>query len=126
MSTYVLIKSLHISTVYVTAALFLLRVIWMLRRSPRLQHRLVKIVPHVNDSLLLISGITLAIMTYQYPLVNGWLTAKLFALLAYILLGSLALKRGRTLQHRRVAALLAMASFSYILAVALHRNPVPF
>lgn len=126
MSTYFLIKSLHLSTVFITAALFVLRVIWMLQTSPRLQHRVVKVIPHVNDSLLLISGITLAVITHQYPLTNGWLTAKLLALLAYIVLGSLALKRGRTLQHRRVAALLASATFAYILAVALSRNPLPY
>ncbi len=126
MSSYVLIKSLHLGTVFITSALFLLRVVWMLKASPLLQHRLIKVIPHVNDSLLLISGITLAVMTHQYPFVNGWLTAKLFALLAYIVFGSLALKRGRTLHHRRVAALLAIATLAYILAVALNRNPLPY
>ncbi len=126
MSSYVLIKSLHLSTVFVTSALFLLRAVWMLQASPLLQHRVTKVVPHINDSLLLVSGITLAVMTHQYPFVNGWLTAKLFALLAYIVFGSLALKRGRTLRRRQVAALLAMATFAYILAVALSRNPLPY
>ena len=126
MSSYVLIKSLHLSTVSITAALFMVRVVWMLRASPLLQHRLVKVVPHINDSLLLASGIALAVITHQYPFSNGWLTAKLLALLAYILFGTLALKRGRTLQHRRVAALLAIATFAYILAVALNRNPLPY
>ena len=126
MTTYVLIKSLHLSTVFITSVLFLLRVVWMLQASPLLQHRVIKVVPHINDSLLLISGITLAVMTRQYPFVNGWLTAKLLALLAYIVFGSLALKRGRTLQHRRAAALLAIATFAYILAVALNRNPLPY
>ena len=126
MSTYVLIKSLHLSTVFITSALFLLRLVWMLQASPLLQHRVTKVVPHINDSLLLISGIALAVMSHQYPFVNGWLTAKLLALLAYIVFGSLALKRGRTLQHRRVAALLAIATFAYILAVALSRNPLPY
>ena len=126
MSIYVLIKSLHLSTVFITSALFLLRLVWMLQASPLLQHRVTKVVPHINDSLLLISGIALAVMSHQYPFVNGWLTAKLLALLAYIVFGSLALKRGRTLQHRRVAALLAIATFAYILAVALSRNPLPY
>ncbi len=126
MSTYFLIKSLHLCTVSITAALFLLRVVWMLRASPLLQHRVVKVIPHINDSLLLISGITLAIITHQYPLTHSWLTAKLLALIAYIVLGSLALKRARTLQRRRVAALLATATFAYILAVALSRNPLPY
>ncbi len=126
MSNYLLIKSLHLSTVFITSALFLLRLVWMLQASPLLQHRVTKVVPHINDSLLLISGIALAVMSHQYPFVNGWLTAKLLALLAYIVFGSLALKRGRTLQHRRVAALLAIATFAYILAVALSRNPLPY
>ena len=52
--------------------------------------------PHVNDTLLLTSGFGLAVMLGQYPCVNGWLTAKLVALIVYIVLGTVALKRGKT------------------------------
>jgi uncharacterized membrane protein SirB2 len=55
--------------------------------------------------------------------VNGWLTAKLFGLLAYILLGMMALKRGRTRTIRLRYFCLALLAYAYIVGVALSRNP---
>jgi uncharacterized membrane protein SirB2 len=123
---YSLLKQLHLSTIGLTLALFALRGIWMMRQSPRLQARWVRIVPHMNDSLLLASGISLAVLTRQYPLVNSWLTAKLFALILYIVLGTLALKRGRTQGQRITAWFAALLVFGYMLAVAITHNPLPF
>ncbi|MHB8759945.1 MAG: SirB2 family protein, partial [Thiobacillus sp.] len=50
---YALIKQVHLATIAITLALFLLRGFWMMAGSKRLQARWVRIVPHVNDSLLL-------------------------------------------------------------------------
>ncbi|MHB1085362.1 MAG: SirB2 family protein [Thiobacillus sp.] len=126
MAYYSLIKQLHLTTIAITLALFILRGVWMMTRSPRLQARWVRIVPHVNDTLLLASGIGLAVLIQQYPLVHGWLTAKFFALILYIVLGTLALKRGKT-QGRRIAAwIAALLAFSYMVAVAIAHDPFPF
>jgi uncharacterized membrane protein SirB2 len=89
---YSLLKQLHLTTIAITLALFVLRGIWMMTASPRLHARWVRIVPHANDTLLLTSGISLAVLLQQYPLVHGWLTAKFFALILYIVLGTYALK----------------------------------
>jgi len=126
MAYYSLIKHLHLATVAVTLALFLLRGAWMLMDSPRLQARWARIVPHINDTLLLASGIALAVLMQQYPLVHGWLTAKLFALIAYIVLGTLALKRGKTKAQRVTAWIAALLVFGYMLAVARAHDPFPF
>jgi uncharacterized membrane protein SirB2 len=126
MAYYSLIKHLHLATIVVTLALFLLRGVWMLMDSPRLQARWARIVPHINDTLLLASGIALAVLMQQYPLVHGWLTAKLFALIAYIVLGTLALKRGKTKAQRVTAWIAALVVFGYMLAVALAHDPFPF
>lgn len=123
---YALIKQVHLATIAITLALFLLRGFWMMAGSKRLQARWVRIVPHVNDSLLLASGIALAVLLQQYPLVHGWLTAKFFALIAYILLGTVALKRGRTRGVRITAWVLALLVFGYLVAVARTRSPLPF
>jgi uncharacterized membrane protein SirB2 len=126
MAYYALIKHLHLATIVVTLALFLLRGIWMMMDSPRLQARWARIVPHINDTLLLASGIALAMLMQQYPLVHGWLTAKLFALIAYIVLGTLALKRGKTKAQRVTAWIAALLVFGYMLAVARAHDPLPF
>ena len=123
---YSLLKSLHLTTIALTLALFVLRGVWMMASSPRLQARWVRIVPHINDSLLLASGISLAVLMQQYPLVHGWLTAKFFALILYIVLGTFALKRGKTRGQRIAAWVAALLVFGYMVAVAITHNPFPF
>ena len=123
---YVALKNLHLATIALTLTLFVLRGAWMMADSPRLQARWVRIVPHVNDALLLSSGIGLAVLVQQYPLVHGWLTAKFFALIAYIVLGTLALKRGKTKARRIAAWVAALLVFGYMAAVARAHDPVPF
>ena len=58
-------------------------------------------------------------------LVHGWLTAKVFGLIAYIVLGTIALKRGRTPGIRTAAFCGALLVFAYIVAVAMSKSPVP-
>ncbi|OJW48298.1 MAG: regulator SirB [Thiobacillus sp. 65-1059] len=123
---YLILKNLHLTTIAITLTLFVLRGIWMMAGSPLLQARWVRIVPHVNDSLLLASGIGLAVLIRQYPLTHGWLTAKFFALIAYIVLGTIALKRGRTRGQRISAWFAALLVFGYMAAVARAHDPFPF
>ena len=83
-------------------------------------------MPHVIDTVLLASAIALVVMSRQYPLVNGWLTAKIVGLIFYIGLGMVALRHRKT-RHTRIAAwVAAQAVFVYIVAVALTRNPLPW
>lgn len=121
--SYLALKHLHVTCVVLSGLGFCLRGWWMLRESPLRQHSLTRVVPHIVDTLLLGSALTMAWMSGQYPFVNGWLTAKLFGLLAYILLGMMALKRGRTLAVRARFLGLALAAYAYIVGVALTRSP---
>ncbi len=97
----------------------------MLQDSPTLQHRLVKVIPHFIDTTLLLSGIGLIMILHQYPGTQAWLTAKLVALLVYIVIGSIALKRGKTRTIRITAFFLALATFFYLVSVALTRTAIP-
>ena len=123
---FTLIKQLHLTTIAITLALFVLRGFWMMVDSSLLQARWVRIVPHINDALLLTSGIGLAVLMQQYPLVHGWLTAKFFALILYIVLGTIALKRGKTRGQRITAWIAALLVFGYMVAVAHAHAPFPF
>jgi uncharacterized membrane protein SirB2 len=122
---YSLLKLVHIGTVYITFGLFLVRGIWMLLDSPRLQERWVRVIPHLNDSLLLTAAIALVIVGDLSLIANPWLIAKIAALLAYIALGTLALKRGRTKQQRSAFFIAALGVFGYIIAVAVTKQVIP-
>ena len=122
--SYLALKHLHVTCVVLSGLGFCLRGWWMLRESPLRQHRLTRTLPHIIDTLLLGSALTMAWMSGQYPFVNGWLTAKLIGLLAYILLGMMALKRGRTLTLRARYFGLAVLAYAYIVSVALTRSPL--
>jgi uncharacterized membrane protein SirB2 len=124
--SYLALKALHVGCVITSYCLFVLRGVWMVRGSALLQRRWVKIVPHVVDTLLLTSAILLALTIRQYPFVSSWLTAKVIGLVIYIALGTIALKRGRTLTIRVWAWIAAQLVFFYIVAVAVTHTPAPF
>ena len=120
------VKTIHVTCVATSYALFFLRGVWLMQGSPMLRRRWVKIVPHAVDTLLLISAVTLAVGIRQYPGVHAWLTAKVIGLVFYIGLGMTAFRFGKTLRARIAAWVAAQLVFFYIVAVALTHNPLPF
>lgn len=124
---YIGLKHLHVTTVYITIALFLLRGYWMMFQPAWLEQRWVRVVPHINDTVLLLSAITLAVLLRQYPFVNSsWLTAKVIGLVVYIGLGLVALRLGRSKQIRVAAFIGALLTIAYIYSVAKAHNPIPW
>lgn len=125
-ASYILLKYLHVSCAALSGTGFVLRGAWMMLGSPMLAQRWVRVVPHLVDTVLLASAIALALLIEQYPLVDGWLSAKLIALLAYIVLGTIALRRGRTRAVRITAFCAALLVFAYIVAVAMTKSVLPY
>ena len=124
--SFIMIKNIHLLAVSTTILLFIIRYLWMMNDSSLLQKKWVKIVPHVIDSVLLVSAIVLAIQISQYPVTDGWLTAKLLALLLYIVLGTIALKRGKTKVIRVFAGIGAILTFAYMISVAITKSALGF
>lgn len=122
MTAYLIARHVHQTAVGITLLLFLLRGAWMLRHSPLLQRRWVRIVPHLNDSVLLAAALYMTATIGLQP----WIVAKLAALVIYILLGIVALRRGRTLALRTAAFAAALVVLGYIVAVAITKAPWPF
>lgn len=120
------LKTLHITCAVLSVSGYFARGLLMLRDSPWLTAHFVRVAPHVIDTLLLISAVALAVRLRQYPFLQDWLTAKVLALLLYIVLGAIGLKYGRTRKIRIAAWLAALLTFAYIVAVALTRQPLPF
>lgn len=122
---YSTLKYLHALTVVATLILFLLRGFWMLADSPRLHARWLKTAPHLNDTLLLAAAIAMLVVAELNPLDQPWILAKIIGLLAYIGLGTVALKRGRTKAIRVKALIAALGVFAYIVAVAVTKQVIP-
>lgn len=123
---YLTMKHLHVACVVLSITGFCLRGLLLAQRSALAGRRLFRVLPHINDSLLLAAAITLTLQIDQYPLVDAWLTAKIFGLIGYIVLGSLALKAGRPAGLRVLAGVLAVLVFGWIASVALTKNPWGF
>lgn len=123
---YLTLKAVHIGCAILSISGFALRGILMLADSPLLATRFARVAPHAVDTLLLASALWLAALIGQYPFVEGWLTAKVLALITYIVLGTVALKRARGKTVRALAFALALATASYIVSVALTRDPLGF
>ncbi|PVY87221.1 SirB2 family protein [Pantoea ananatis] len=124
---YPLIKNLHLLTVAVTILLFLLRFYWQRTGSAMLQRRWVRILPHVNDTLLLLSGASLVMSTHFYPFSpqGSWLTEKLLGVIIYIALGSVALsRRPRSDRTRWIAFIVALIALVTIIKLALSKMPL--
>lgn len=111
--------------VYISIAGFIVRGVWLLNGSVLFQHKITKILPHVIDTLLLISGISLAVVHSISPLQTPWLAAKLVAVVAYIGLGIVAFKIAKTTLSRTIAWMGAMAVFAYIMMVAVTKHVIP-
>ena len=119
---YTTLKLVHMTAAALTISGFILRGYWMLSDSAKLQHPLVRVLPHVIDTVFLLAGIGL-IMTLHLPvLLPGWLQIKIAALLVYIVLGTIALKRGKTRRVRAVAFVMALLTFAYVVGVALNKS----
>ena len=108
------IKLIHISCALITIMLFSLRGVWMLADSAMLKYKVVRILPHIVDTCLLISGLTMALTLYTAFYTQSWLMAKLLALVLYIIIGSIALKYGKTKKIRTCALIVSCGIFVYI------------
>ncbi|WP_159874848.1 SirB2 family protein [Aquitalea denitrificans] len=127
MNTYQILKHAHMGMAYLTITLFALRGGLMLADKQQiLASKLLRILPHVIDSALLVLGITLVVVGGWPLLQTPWLLAKIAGLLAYVALGTIALKRGRTKQIRSIALLAALLVVAYIVLVAKTKLVLPF
>ena len=125
-SLYASIKAVHMASVTPSFALFAIRGVWRWRSPDKLRRRWVRVVPHVVDTVLLASGIALAVLIGAASAGHAWLAAKVAGLVVYIVLGSIALKYGRTTGVRTVAFIAALATFAWIVSVAVTKSPAGF
>ena len=121
---YLPLRHLHIGCAVLSIGLFALRGVLMLADSPWQGNVVLRYLPHAVDTVLLTSALMLATVIRQYPFSTGWLTMKVALLVAYVVLGSIALKRGRTKRVRVAALVGALLAVGHLVTVARAHHPL--
>jgi len=123
-ANYPLIKNLHIGLVSCSGTLFALRGLGVLAGTAWPMQAWARRLSVWIDVLLLSAGVSLWTLLGLNPAREHWLGVKLMLLLVYIVLGSIALKRGRTRGQRALGYLAALAVFGFMVTVARAHHPL--
>ncbi len=123
---YFTLKTIHQSAALISIAGFVGRGLASLAGSAWVRGRLARTLPHLVDTVLLVSALALAWMLRLSPGAAPWLMAKLVALVVYIVLGAIAIRPGRPRAVRATALVGAVLVFGYIVSVAMSKNALGF
>jgi len=120
---YPQIRLFHISCVLLSGSLFCLRGLLMLAGSAHANHLMLRWLSYAIDTALFSAALMLMTLLHQYPIQQNWLTAKVLLIAVYVVLGSFALRRGRT--YRARAGCFAAAVLVYLLLISVARAHDP-
>lgn len=121
---YLPLRHAHVTLVGASLALFCARGLAVLLRQAWPLTPLPRVGSVVIDTALLATGATLWWMLGLNPTVQTWLGVKLLLLLVYIVLGSIALRRGRTPAIRAAAFAGSVATVGAMVGIALAHHPL--
>ena len=120
---YLPIKHIHLSLVAFSVLFFIVRAGLMFANKPIHQKKWAKMTSRTVDTFLLISALTLCSIIGQYPFVDGWITEKLIAVIAYIILAYIALYRSTTTKSRLLTIVGAIGWVAIAGKLAILKQP---
>lgn len=123
MNLYHILKHVHMTAVALSGLFFLLRGLWMMYESSLLQAKLTRVLPHVIDTVLLLSAAGLVLELGSIPV---WVEVKVVALFVYIFLGVLSFRIATSWSVKVLAFIGALFTFGFIISVAVSKNPHGF
>ncbi|MGA0587629.1 SirB2 family protein [Dyella sp. KRB-257] len=122
---YPQIKAVHIACVLLSGLLFALRgTLVLVGRGIAAHWAPLRYLSYAIDTTLLTAALMLLTILPAAVFANGWLATKLLLLVAYVVLGMLALRRGRSPRQRTICFAAALATYLYILGVAYMHQPL--
>jgi uncharacterized membrane protein SirB2 len=125
MTFYNLLKLGHIACVVISGSLFIYRYARLSLHPDRPLPKALKVLPHVNDTVLLSCAIGMLILIGLNPFSTPWLLAKIVALLVYIVLGAICMRSSPGSRRQTVSFVAAISVFAYILSVGLSKQVIP-
>ena len=121
---YLQIKWVHVAAVIASGALFAMRGIAVQFGASWAMAAPLRYLSYTIDTVLLTAAMMLVTIVHQYPFVHAWLTVKVCLLVVYVVLGTFALKRGRTPCTRLVCFIAALCVYGFIASVAAEHDPL--
>ena len=121
---FLIFKTIHITFAIISFSGFLLRSFLMFIDSPVLKSTWAQLIPHLVDTVFVLSGFSMAFMLNFAVFGQPWLVVKILLLMIYLLFVGIALSRGTTKRMRTVAFFLAIATFTFIVGIAVNKTPV--
>lgn len=121
-----IVKIIHIFCAYATGLGFLLRGILAIWQNPVVEHRVVKMLPHIIDTCLLVSGLFMVLNWVLLPTAQLWLLAKLLAVFLYVLFGLIMLRWGVTARRRWLGLMGGLLVYGYIIGTAHSKSAQSF
>lgn len=122
---YAQIKWVHVAAVIASGSLFLLRGLLVQAGQPKFAMAApVRYLSYSIDTVLLTAALMLLTILPGAMFANGWLAVKLVLLLAYVAIGTFALRRGRTPRGRKASYVAALAIFLTMFGIARAHHPL--
>lgn len=120
------IRLAHIGFVTASGSLFAVRAAATLMGARWSASRPARRASWLIDTGLLVAALLLLHILQLNPFVVPWLAAKLTLLVAYIGLGTMALRRARSAPARIAWSLAALACFGMMVSIARAHDPLGF
>lgn len=118
------IRTVHITAVLTSGALFALRGVGLMLGAKWPLITPVRYLTYTVDTILLTAALMLMTIIHQYPFVHLWLTVKVILLVVYITLGAMAFRSGQSTLSRFKFWLLALLIYLFIISVARAHHPL--
>ncbi len=114
----------HSHMLFITISIVLFQLRFFLKSFNKPIVKPLKIIPHINDTLLLLTGVSLAYQSSINPMEHNWLLAKIIALVFYIGFGTVALKSAG--MKSKLSYIIATLLFVFMVLTALKKQPFLF
>ncbi len=120
-----MLKLAHVACVVISGSLFIYRYAILNMHPDRPLARALKVLPHVNDTVLLFSAIGMLSLISLNLFTTPWLLSKIVALLVYIVLGTICMRSLPGSRYQFVSFVAAISVFAYIVLVGLSKQVIP-
>ncbi len=121
---YPQIKQFHIAIALLSGLIFAIRGAFVIGGAQWPRAALVRWTSYVVDTTLLTAAAMLLTILPAGLFANGWLTVKLALIVAYIVLGILALRRNRGRGARIALYLAALLVYAQVYGIARAHHPL--